>query len=158
MNEFTHKGLLVSEPYKSYWTDFTVACYDNLQLEQYSGIVDVLFVSEISGGIYGSTFGDESEVCIEIAMFSNGKPIPFHEIQKTIAHEMTHAGQYLSGRLYQFPLHTNCNGDLVCKYRWCGEIFLSPKYSERPWETEATLTEDVLVAGAMYDLRNCNAN
>lgn len=152
-NEHLYKGLSVTEPYKSYWTDFSVACYDNLGLGELSGFVDIVFVAELPKGIFGSTVGDDSEVLIEIAMFSNGTPIPFNEIQKTIAHELTHAKQYLTGRLIQCPLQTDINGELICKYLWCGKEYLNTKYKDRPWEHEANITEDVLVSGTMYDLR-----
>lgn len=155
-SEFVYDNLTVYEPYKSYWTDFTIACYNNLQLGEYKRWIDVIFVSELPQGIYGSTIGDDSEVSIEIAMFSDGQPIPFNEVQKTIAHEMVHAQQYLSGRLVQCPLQMDDNGNLICKYIWCNKEYLSPKYSERPWELEAEQLEDVIVSGSMYDLRDCN--
>jgi hypothetical protein len=148
-----HDGLTIQEPYKSYWTDFICECYDILELNKSGGHVDLIFVGEIQGGLLGSTVHLDGVVDIEIAISSMGNPVGFDDMCLTIAHEMVHAEQYLSGRLEQHNLTTNDNGEWTYKYVWCGKDFVMPGKS-RPWEDEAYQKEAQLVSNVKYNLRN----
>ena len=159
MNVFTYEGLTVEEPYYSYWSTFTKLVYKHLGLHELSGTVYVTFVGDLPGGLYGSThIIEDDEVEVEIAMFQgNAEAIPFHEIETTIAHEMIHASQYLTGDLVQHGLIETTKG-LHFKYTYKDMEYINPPFDSRPWEIEASIKESMVVNNVNYQMRLFNGN
>lgn len=159
MNVYCYEGLTVEEPYYSYWSIYTELLYKELKLDELLGYVYVEFVGDLPGGLYGSTHPtDHGEIEIEIAMFqSNGDPIPFPEIQATVAHEMVHAAQYLTGDLVQHGLIETTQG-LHFKYTYKDMEYINPPFETRPWEIEASIKESMLVEIVNYKMRFGNGD
>lgn len=159
MNVFTYEGLTVEEPYYSYWSMYTKLVYKQLMLHELSGTVDVTFVGDLPGGLYGSThIIHDDEVEVEIAMFQgNGEAVPFHEIQLTVAHEMIHASQYLTGDLVQHGLIETTQG-LHFKYTYKNIEYINPPFDSRPWEIEANIKESMVANIVNYHMRHFNDN
>lgn len=153
MHIFTYEGLTVEEPYLSYWSTFTKLVYQEVALDKLMGEVYVSFVGDLPGGLYGSTHNSNDCIEIEIAMFdSEGNGIPVTQIETTIAHEMIHAEQYLSGDLIQHGLVETELG-LHFKYSYLGKDYINPPISDRPWESIAYELESPVAKAASYKMR-----
>lgn len=153
MKTKVHGLLAINEYYTSYWADYCIAIYEHLNLENYNVGIDVYFIDE-SHGLRGSTDFIDSEVMIEIAMIDayTGLGYDFHDLSKTIAHEFIHAAQYASGRLYHEGMIQQ--GDCIASsWLWEGKRFVNTPYQERPWETEASNTDQLLMNNVLYTMR-----
>lgn len=74
------------------------------------------------------TYIDENTVHIDIATHVNGDRQTKKDMMITLAHELVHAKQFLTGELW--------------RDYWYGEDFSKTEYRERPWEKEAYALQD----------------
>ena len=100
-----------------------------------SKCVDIEFVDEIDDQSQGEAIGDKDDVSIKIARNSCGATMSFLNQMQTLAHEMVHTKQFLRGEL---------GYDSKGNFKWKKEVMEGKKYTEQPWELEATSLERTL--------------
>ena len=113
----------------------------DLGIDKLRGEVEIRYVyGELEANSYGLCWGDGSEAEIHIAAKQFGKPVSREDRLRTLAHEMTHARQYLKRELITSEDDTKNVG--VAK--WCGHptLFNPADEHDTPWEVEARLMEE----------------
>ena len=111
-----------------------------LGLDKLRGDITVLLKGTLDGESFGLCWGDRREVEIHIATRQWGQPVSRENKLKTISHELTHAHQYLTGRLKCDMTETNF------KSTWLGQEYsYAPEDEFRlPWEYEANEMEQII--------------
>ena len=111
-----------------------------LGISNLPGYVELEFVQDL-GTFAGLVDGDEDQVDISIAEYSEGKRVDEKQMKINIAHEMVHAVQILTGRLIHTGLSLN---EGVMSYKWIfdGKEYQNLNYSDQPWENEAYDNEE----------------
>jgi hypothetical protein len=97
--------------------------------------VDIYFRTKLDADTLGLCMGDTDEVFIDIAKTSYNNKLSFLAQMMTLAHEMTHAKQFLRGELAH-----NRDGEFL----WRSKCARGYKYKNQPWEKEAERLEKVL--------------
>lgn len=119
-----------------YMLEFIDFCCEDLGLDKLRGDVIINFKrGALDGQSFGLTWGDSREVIIEIAGTQHGEKVSKKDKLQTVAHELTHAHQYLT--------HKMKNMEYVVSVVWEGKKVTSDKYfdTEMPWEVEAEEAE-----------------
>lgn len=132
-----------------YMTEFAVFACHYLGLDRLRGNIEIDYkYGALEEEIYGQCWGDTSDCEIQIASKQWGKSIPRKEKLMTLAHELTHAKQYLTKNLIAK------NSDEYVT-RWHGkDVCYDPKTeTTQPWEIEATEYEH-LIYEAWVDFRS----
>ena len=125
--------LYLSNNMPNYMREFVDFACQYLGLDKLRGDVSVTLKGTLDGESFGLCWGDRREAEIQIASKQWGEPVSRENKLRTIAHELTHAHQYLTGRLKCDP-----NSDDL-KSRWQGEwhTYTAEEESNMPWEMEA---------------------
>jgi len=97
--------------------------------------IDIEFTSRLDGESLGFCIGDKSEASIQIAKKSFEEKLSFLTQMQTLAHELTHAKQFLRGELGY-----DDNGS----FTWKNRLGKGYKYKNQPWEKEAQKYEKLL--------------
>jgi hypothetical protein len=97
--------------------------------------IDIEFTSKLDGESLGFCIGDKSEASILIAKKSFDEKLSFLSQMQTLAHELTHAKQFLRGELGY-----DDNGS----FTWKNRLGKGYKYKNQPWEKEAQKYEKLL--------------
>jgi hypothetical protein len=98
-----------------------------LEIDAYP--VDILFEHEsITGSDFGYTSGSTDYAEVTIFRRIYGSKIDMEEMLQTIAHELVHAKQFLTGRLSLESMD----------YQWEGKKYNNENSISSPWEIEAT--------------------
>ena len=123
-----------------YLTEFANFACQYLGLYKLRGDIEVEYkYGALEEDVFGLCWGDSRECTIHIATKQWGNPIGRKEKLMTLAHELTHAKQYLTRELIA--------GD-TDEYvtRWHGkDIHYNPKTEKnQPWETEASKYEQLI--------------
>lgn len=107
------------------------------------GPVNIEFVDDI-GSCAGYTLGDTNSVDIVIGRKLDGVELSEEKMHKSIAHELVHAKQLLSGELYK--VITNPDHVDGPKFKWVYKDvdYIDVNYKERPWEIEAYRLQEEL--------------
>ena len=87
--------------------------------------IDVTFKKTLDGNVFGYCSGDKNSAEIEIAKTSGGVPLLQDEIMLSLAHEIIHAKQFITGELSPSSM------------RWKKADYTKVPYSHQPWEREA---------------------
>ena len=119
-----------------YMLEFIDFCCKDLGLDKLRGDIVIDFKrGALDGQSFGLTWGDSREVTIEIAGTQHGEKVSKKDKLQTVAHELTHAHQYLT--------HKMKNMEYVVSVVWEGKKVTSDKYfdTEMPWEVEAEEAE-----------------
>jgi len=135
-----------------YIDDFTRYAMVYLGLDKLRGEVTVLLKDKLADEAYGVCWGDRRECEIHIASTSFGVTVSREDRLKTIAHELTHAYQYLTGKLKCDP---SCGEDSkMWKSMWEGKVYrYKPENeSKKPWEKEAVHFENEVYYCYLEDL------
>lgn len=120
-------------------------------LDKLRGEITVNYKSRLEEEAFGTCWGDRRECEINIAKTTFGQPISREDKLKTIAHELTHAYQYLTGKL---KCDTNLDEDRVMwKSVWEGKVwrYRPENESKKPWELEAVKFENEVYACYLED-------
>ena len=110
--------------------------------------IDIILKNIKANGIGGRCQFVNNKATIEINFKYVGNNIK--KMAETIAHELVHAEQYLSGRLAwdhkyaSFVWEGNVNGNKGSTYQ---------RYRDQPWEVEAFSSQEVLANIIMKDMR-----
>lgn len=123
-----------------YLTEFATFACQYLGLDRLRGEIEIEYkYGSLDEEVYGLCWGDSSECTIHLASQQWGAAIPRKEKLMTLAHELTHAKQYLTREL----IARNTDEYVT---RWHGkDIPFNPKTeSKQPWETEATKYEHLI--------------
>ena len=132
--------LYLSNNCPKYLEEFAFFACHYLGINKLRGNLQITLASKnLDEEAYGLCWGDRSECEVHIANYQWGEPVDRESKLKTLAHELTHAYQYLTGHLVAYDV-----GDYVS--RWHGADF---KYKpetehEMPWEVEAVHFEEVI--------------
>ena len=128
--------LSLSKNTPKYMLEFIDFCCQDLGLDKLRGDIIINFKrGALEDQSFGLTWGDSREVTIEIAGTQHGAPVSRQDKMQTVAHELTHAHQYLT--------HKMKNMEYVVSVVWEGKKVTSDKYfdTEMPWEVEAEEAE-----------------
>jgi hypothetical protein len=123
-----------------YMTEFAAFACLYLGLDRLRGNIEIEYkYGSLEDNCYGQCWGDKKDCEIQIASRQFGYPISRREKLMTIAHELTHARQYLKGEL----LPTE-EGKRTAMWRGT-PIKYNPRCEEtQPWEVEASKYEDLI--------------
>ena len=91
--------LYLSKNIPNYMDDFIRYACVYLGLDKLRGEINITYKTKLDGEAYGLCWGDRRECEIQIASQTFGETISREDKLKTIAHELTHAYQYLTGKL-----------------------------------------------------------
>lgn len=97
--------------------------------------IDIEFKGKLEDESQGYCVGDKSQAHIHIAKKSFDEKLSFLQQMQTLAHELTHAKQFLRGELGY-----NKDGEFV----WKNKNANGYKYKNQPWEKEAIKHEKQL--------------
>ena len=132
--------LYQSKNMPKYMVEFVHFASAELGLNRLSGDCTILLKGTLDGESFGLCWGDRREAEVHIATKQWGLPVSREDKLKTIAHELTHAYQYLTGRL-------KCNhGETLFKSTWNGQEYSYDPDEELnlPWEYEANQMETII--------------
>lgn len=115
-----------------------------LQLNSYEALIDIEFVKTCSNGASGYCHGDDNSIVVEIARYDDEGRIPQQNIMVNIAHELIHAKQIASGRLFNggFRFRDHLKQTIEMYWIWEGTEYVNTPYEDHPWENEAYGFED----------------
>lgn len=132
--------LYLSDRMPKYMVDFINFASAELGLDKLRGDCTVLLKGTLDGESFGLCWGDRREAEVHIATRQWEQPVSRENKLKTIAHELTHAYQYLTGRL-------KCEqGTTRFKSVWNGQEYNYDPLDEvnLPWEYEANQMEAII--------------
>ena len=133
--------LYLSDHLPKYMVEFIDYAVEYLGLDKLRGEILVEYKRRLPEESYGECFGDRSEVEINIAQTTFGQTISREDKLKTVAHELTHAHQYLTGKM-------RCVSEGVEDEEWVTHWkkrkykYRPDKESSQPWEVEAIKYEN----------------
>ena len=132
--------LYLSKRMPKYMTRYIWHSCRVLGLDELRGDITILLKGTLDGESFGLCWGDRREVEIHIATKQWGEPISREDKLKSIGHELTHAQQYLTGRLKCALAETEF------KSTWLGQEYRYAPEDEQslPWEYEANEMESLI--------------
>ena len=135
-----HMQLYLGSNIPQYMERFAFFACKELGLDRLRGEITIRLGRTLDGESYGLCWGDRQEAEIHIATKQWGKSITREDKLKTLAHELTHAHQYLSGAL-------KC--DLTSeefKSVWHKKEYryLPDDEADLPWEVSARYYEELI--------------
>ena len=134
--------LYLSDYLPKYMVDFIDYAVEYLDLDKLRGEIFVEYKRRLPEESYGECFGDRSEVEINIAQTTFGQGISREDKLKTIAHELTHARQYLTGTMRCVSEgKRDRDEDWVTHWKKRKYKYRPDKESSQPWEVEAVKYE-----------------
>ena len=143
--------LYLSDHLPKYMLEFIDYAVKYLGLDKLRGEIMIDYERSLPEESYGECFGDRSEVAINIARTTFGVTISREDKLKTLAHELTHAKQYLTGKL-------KCDTDIteeskMWKSVWEGKTYRYKPENEpkKPWEVEAVKFENEIYCKYLED-------
>ena len=116
--------------------DFAYYASVYLGIDKLRGEVSIFYRPRLEEESYGLCWGDRREVEIHLAHTQWGEVLSREERMKSLAHELAHAWQYLTGRLVADP------DRFVGKWKGESMEYDPEKESTMPWETEARKLEE----------------
>ena len=133
--------LYLSDYLPQYMVDFIDYAVEYLELDKLRGEILIEYKRRLPEESYGECFGDRSEVEINIAQTTFGETISREDKLKTVAHELTHAHQYLTGRM---RCVSEENGDEEWVTHWKKRKYKYKPENElnQPWEIKAVKYEN----------------
>ena len=134
-----------------YIDEFTRYAMVYLGLDRLRGEITVTLKDQLEGESYGLCWGDRRECEIHIASTSFGVKVSREHKLKTVAHELTHAHQYLTGKL---KCDSTCDEEQeMWKSTWGGMIHRYKPENEpkKPWELEAVRFENEIYYSYLED-------
>ena len=143
--------LYLSSNFPKYMEDFVYYAASYLGLDKLRGEIQLTYKTRLEDEAYGMCWGDRRECEIQIGSQTYGEKISREDKLKTIAHELTHAYQYLTGKLQCDPSITEDNK--MWKSVWEGKTYrYKPENeSKKPWEVEAVHFENEVYACWLED-------
>ena len=125
-----------------YMDDFIRYACVYLGLDKLRGEIHISYRTRLEGECYGMCWGDRQECEIQIASQTFGETISREDKLKTIAHELVHAYQYLTGKLKCDP--ENLDIDKEWSSLWEGKQYryMPDDEKSKPWEIEAVHFEN----------------
>ena len=132
--------LYLSKNIPKYMEEFIHFSCHQLGLDKLRGEISISLRGTLEGESFGLCWGDRREVEIAIASKQWGEPLSREDKLRTIAHELTHAWQYLTGALKCLP------ADGIYESRWQGMQYryFPEDETTMPWEAEAIEQEKVI--------------
>ena len=128
--------LYLSKRVPQYMEEFAYFACGQLGLDKLRGEINITTVTRYKKdpSCRGLCWGDDREVEIQIANRSYDKPLSRKEKLMTLAHELTHARQFLTRELVADQ-----------KTKWKGKVFKHGRDEyNTPWEREARRMEKII--------------
>lgn len=107
------------------------------KIENFDATIIITTKKRLEGDCYGMCWGDQDFVEIELARYADGGKVSREMFLKTLAHEMVHAMQYITGKMRHLGDHKH----VIWKNR---KYAYAEDESNKPWELEAYRLEDIL--------------
>jgi len=112
-----------------------------LELDKYDTFYELNVQKKCDSDAGGYAHGDDNDVSIEISRTAQGERYTQEELKINIAHELIHAQQLASRRLYNkgfiFKQLNKTEKCLAYAHEWEGELYVDTPYDDQPWEIEA---------------------
>jgi hypothetical protein len=127
---------------------YYATCY--LGLDKLRGEITINLKNRLEEESFGLCYGDRKEAEIQIASTTFGQSISREDKLKTIAHELVHAHQYLTGKMKTFT----AGGEESWVTQWKKRKYrYNPDGDEKskPWELEAVKFENEIYACWLED-------
>jgi hypothetical protein len=127
---------------------YYATCY--LGLDKLRGEITINLKNRLEEESFGLCYGDRKEAEIQIASTTFGQSISREDKLKTIAHELAHAHQYLTGKMQTFT----AGGEESWVTQWKKRKYrYNPDGDEKskPWELEAVKFENEIYACWLED-------
>ena len=135
-----HMQLYLSNNIPKYMEDFIYFACHHLGIDRLRGELEIkLHPRNLEEEAFGLCWGDRSECEVHIASHQWGGPVTRENKLKTLAHELTHAYQYLTGHLVAYDV-----GEYVSRWHGADIKYCPETEDEMPWEQEAYHFEDVI--------------
>ena len=133
--------LYLSSNIPAYMDDFIRYACVYLGLDKLRGEINITYKTRLDEEAFGCCWGDRRECEIQIGSRTFGESISREDKLKTIAHELTHAHQYLTGKLKCDPSFTEGK---MWTSTWEGKTYRYKPENEtkKPWEVEAVHFEN----------------
>lgn len=135
--------LYLSDYLPQYMVDFIDYAVEYLELDKLRGEILIEYKRKLPEESYGECFGDRSEVEINIAQTTFGVTISREDKLKTLAHELTHAKQYLTGTM-KCVSEDDGEDEWVTHWKKRKYKYRPDKESNQPWEKEAIKYENLI--------------
>jgi len=135
--------LYLSDHLPKYMVEFIDYAVSYLELDKLRGEILVEYKRRLPEESFGECFGDRSEVEINIAQTTFGMTISREDKLKTLAHELTHAKQYLTGKMKCVSEGPE-DEDWVTHWKKRKYKYKVDSESEQPWEREAIKYENLI--------------
>ena len=131
--------LYLSNNSPKYLVDFAHFACHWLGIDKFRGEIHIDLKKSLEEESFGLCWGDRSICEIQLASRQWGEPVSREDKLKTLAHELTHAHQYLTGHLVAGE-----TGEF--KSTWLGEVVhWTPETDDTtPWEVEANQMEAII--------------
>ena len=128
--------LYLSENTPKFLEEFAHHAMASLGIDRLRGDLEIFYRKRLEEESYGLCWGDRREAEIHLAHTQWGETLSKEERMKSLAHELTHAWQYLTGKLVADP------DRFVAK--WMGTTIEYTPENEKymPWEVEASKMEE----------------
>ena len=144
--------LYLSNNIPIYMAEFIDFACQYLGLDKLRGDITIEYKRRLPEESYGECFGDRREAEINIAQTTYGESISREDKLKTIAHELTHAHQYMSGKMKctdEGPEDT----DWVTHWKSRKYKYNPKKEQDQPWEKEAVRFENEIYSKWVEDVK-----
>ena len=119
-----------------------------LGLDKLRGYIDVKYKHHLEANSFGLCWGDRDGAEIHIAHRQEWGPCSRVERCKTLAHELTHARQYLKRELLP-----NEEGSHAAMWRGERVTWKGDDEAHLPWELEASVQEDLIYSNWLEKFR-----
>ena len=135
--------LYLSDHLPNYMLEFIDYAVAHLGLDKLRGDILIEYKRRLPEESYGECFGDRSEVEINIAQTVFGETVSREDKLKTIAHELTHAKQYLTGKM-KCVSEEDGDEEWVTHWKKRKYKYRPDKERNQPWEKEAVKYENLI--------------
>lgn len=135
--------LYLSDHLPNYMVEFIDYAVEYLGLDKLRGEILIEYKRRLPEESYGECFGDRSEVEINIAQTTFGETISREDKLKTLAHELTHAKQYLTGTM-RCVSEEDGDEEWVTHWKKRKYKYKPSKELDQPWEREAVKYENLI--------------
>ena len=137
--------LYLSEGTPKFLEDFAHHAMSHLGIDRLRGEINIYYCKKLEEESYGLCWGDRREAEIHLAHTQWGETLSREDRMMSLAHELAHAWQYLTGKLVADP------DRFVAKWEGTNIEYTPENEKYMPWEIEAVEYENRIYASWVED-------